>query len=855
MSTFDQKGQRVGDQTNVAGDQNIYQTIPARMVAEEELKAALLKLAELPEREVPQPAPMPEGSRFPSIRPNPLFVGREDELKELAKYLKGGESVAIGQVAAATGMGGIGKTQLASEFAHRYGQYFAGGVYWLSFASPELVPNEVAACGDPGDERPQEEQVRQVLSEWKNQKPRLLIFDNCEDAKLLTKWLPPTGGSRVLVTSRQSSWDPGMGVRHYPLGLFEKSESLALLRKFRGEKATSDKDLNEIADELGDLPLALHMAGSHLRTYRHEITARQYLEAIRKPGLLEHVSMKKGEFSPTGHDLHVGRTFAVSVGRLNEEDESDLMALEQLVRVACYAPGELIPRGLLKGSMGEEVDDTQFADGVERLLGLGLVEEDEAGDVRMHRLVSSFVRQTRPIEAALQADEQAVSDKAYEANESGYPSRMQPLLAHLKYLTDRALKREDERSAALAINLGYYLRMIADYAGARPYYEQALAIRRKVQGEEHPKTANCLNNLGGVLQDMGDYEGAREYYEQSLEICRKVLGEEHPYTATSLNNLGLLLQDMGDYEGARPYYEQSLAIRRKVQGEEHPDTATSLNNLGLLLQALGDYEGARPYYEQSLAIRRKVLGAEHPDTATSLNNLGLLLQAMGDYEGAREYYELSLAISRKVLGEEHPHTAISLNNLGFLLAAMGDYEGARPYLEQSLAISRKVLGEEHPDTASGLNNLGGVLKAMGDYEGARSYYEQALAIRRKVLGDEHPYTANSLSNLGVVLKDMGDYEGARQYYEQSLVIRRKVLGEEHPNTASSLNNLGALLQAMGDYEGARSYLEQSLAIRRKVLGEEHPDTANSLNNLGGLLNEMGDYEGARSNFEQALRNQ
>ncbi len=147
---IDQKDQGVGNQTNIAGDQNIYQTIPARMVAEEELKAALLKLAELPEREVPQPAPMPEGSRFPSIRPNPLFVGREDELKELAKYLKGGESVAIGQVAAATGMGGIGKTQLASEFAHRYGQYFAGGVYWLSFALAGVGPERGGCVWGPG---------------------------------------------------------------------------------------------------------------------------------------------------------------------------------------------------------------------------------------------------------------------------------------------------------------------------------------------------------------------------------------------------------------------------------------------------------------------------------------------------------------------------------------------------------------------------------------------------------------------------------------------------------------------------------------------------------------------------------
>ena len=131
--------------------QTIYEGINPRQVEEEELQSAFARLAELPEDEIPAPASMPKGSRFPNMRPNPLFVGREEDLRQLAVWLKGENSVAIGQVAAATGMGGIGKTQLASEFAHRYGQYFTGGVFWLSFTNPELIPSEVAACGAPAD--------------------------------------------------------------------------------------------------------------------------------------------------------------------------------------------------------------------------------------------------------------------------------------------------------------------------------------------------------------------------------------------------------------------------------------------------------------------------------------------------------------------------------------------------------------------------------------------------------------------------------------------------------------------------------------------------------------------------------
>ncbi len=195
--------------------------------------------------------------------------------------------MAIGQVAAATGMGGIGKTQLASEFAHRYGQYFAGGVFWLSFAQPELIPSEVAACGDPDDNRPLEIRVKYVLSDWQSEIPRLLIFDNCEDPHLLVQWRPPTGGSRVLVTSRQRNWDPGLGIQALPLGLLERPESVALLRGFREDLKADDLDLEAIASELGDLPLALHMAGSFLRTYRHDMSPHQYLEVPAPAGAFE----------------------------------------------------------------------------------------------------------------------------------------------------------------------------------------------------------------------------------------------------------------------------------------------------------------------------------------------------------------------------------------------------------------------------------------------------------------------------------------------------------------------------------------------------------------------------------------
>jgi tetratricopeptide (TPR) repeat protein len=426
------------------------------------------------------------------------------------------------------------------------------------------------------------------------------------------------------------------------------------------------------------------------------------------------------------------------------------------------------------------------------------------------------------------------------------PAR-QALAIHKKVLGE-----QHSATATSLNNLGFLLLAQGDIAAARPYYEQALAIRKKVLGEQHSDTATSLNNLGALLLAEGDYAAARPNYELALAIRKKILGEQHPDTASSLNNLGFLLQAQGDYSAARPHYEQALAIRKKILGEQHPDTATSLSNLGVLLQAQGDYAAARPHFEQALAIRKKVQGERHPATATSLNNLGMLLWAQGDYAAARPHFEQALAIRKKVLGEQHPDMATSLNNLGLLLWAQGDYAVARSHFEQALAIRKKVQGEQHPDIATSLNNLGVLLQGQGDYAAARPYYEQALAIRKKVLGEQHFTTAASLNDLGSLLKAQGDYAAARPYYEQALAIRKKVLGEQHPSTAHSLNNLGDLLLDQGDNVRARSYFEHALAIRRKVLGEQHPDTVNSLHSLGTLLLDQGDNVTARSYFEHAL---
>lgn len=253
---------------------------------------------------LPGPGPLFSGSYLP-LHPNPLFTGRDAELRQLARAFTRGTAVCVGQTVAATGLGGIGKTQLAVEFAHRYGRYFPGGVFWLNFAEPEAVANEVARCGraehlnlSPGYEQmPLAQQMALVRRAWQEPIPRLLIFDNCETEALFDQWRPTTGGCHILLTSRCQRWDPTLAVNHLIVGTLTRPASVTLLRQFVPEIA--EEAATAIAATLDDLPLALHLAGSYLSLYGDSVPPDSYLAQLNGHGRLAHPSLQTGTLSPT----------------------------------------------------------------------------------------------------------------------------------------------------------------------------------------------------------------------------------------------------------------------------------------------------------------------------------------------------------------------------------------------------------------------------------------------------------------------------------------------------------------------------------------------------------------------------
>ena len=407
---------------------------------------------------------------------------------------------------------------------------------------------------------------------------------------------------------------------------------------------------------------------------------------------------------------------------------------------------------------------------------------------------------------------------------------------------DTLIKNKDRDSLVYVAKIASVLGDLAYYSESLCYYTKVLAIREKVLPENHPDIATSYNNVGYAYGKLGDHKKELEYKLKALAIEEKVLPENHPDIATSYNNVGYAYGELGDHKKQLEYYLKALGIREKVLPENHPDIATSYNNVGGAYGKLGDHKKEFEYLLKALAIREKVLPENHPVIATSYNNVGHAYGELGDRKKELEYKLKALAIEEKVLPENHPAIAVLYNNVGYAYGELEEHKKQLDYYLKALAIREKVLPENHPDIAASYNNVGSAYSDLGDRKKALEYLLKALAIQEKVLPENHPAIAVLYNNVGYAYGELEEHKKQLDYYLKALAIREKVLPENHPDIAASYNNVGSAYSDLGDRKKALEYLLKALAIQEKVLPENHPAIAASYNNVGYAYGELGDHK-------------
>jgi tetratricopeptide (TPR) repeat protein len=654
------------------------------------------------------PRSVPQRPRFPGALPpiwnlphprNPNFTGRETLLTQLRAALTSGQPAALTQ--AIHGLGGVGKTQLAVEYAYRHAADY-DLVWWVRAEEAATLAADYAALAAPLDlpqkDDPDQRLVVQAVRHELGQRPGwLLVFDNAQNPQDLHGYLPQAETGHVLVTSRNPAWR--VVARPLTVQVWERDESVAFLLKRTDQ--TDEDAADALADALGDLPLALAQAGAYVDQTGGSLAGYLDLFRSRQRDLL-----RRGKPSPD-YPHTVATTWEIAFQRVQQASPAGA----DLLNLCAYLGPDDIPQDLLRGGgqhlpqpLAEAIGDPlDFDQAVVALRQYSLLERTGQA-LSVHRMVQAVARDRLPEEARRTWAEAALrlvnGAFPFDSDDVGTWPECARLLPHALAAARQAeaLGVAAEATGRLLNQAGLYLMGRAQFAQAKATYERALAIGEATLGPDHPKVAIRVNNLGGVLKALGDLHGAQAHYQRALAIWEKQLGPEHPQVAIGVNNLGMVLQALGDLDGARQAFERVLGILEKTLPPEHPYVAATTNNLGGVLQALGDLDGARAHYQRALAIDEAAFGPHHPNVAIRVNNLGSVLKALGDLDGARAHYQRALAIDEAALGPHHPEVATDLWNLGTVLQKQGEIQNAREAYQRALATFERFLGPDHQRT-------------------------------------------------------------------------------------------------------------------------------------------------------------
>ncbi|MFF5291351.1 FxSxx-COOH system tetratricopeptide repeat protein [Paractinoplanes globisporus] len=674
---------------------------------------------------VPAPAGGLAGLPKPPVR---SFVGRDEQLAELDHLLAAGAETVV-QARAVHGLGGVGKSELALQFAHARRADFPV-VWWVIANHPEAIESGLAELTfrlhPDARVAATEEQAASWAVGWLQSHPGwLLVLDNVEHRGDVEPLLADLSGGHVLITTRRDVGWEDITDGSLRLEVLGSAAAVTLLQRLSGQHDAASAEV--LATELGCLPLALEQAGAYLRETRTGMAA--YLQRLRQ----DPARMLAAVPVDSNAERAVARVWTITLAQIAARNPTAVTVLNVL---SCLAPDDL-PRDVLT-PLATSATDLDQALG---LLASYSMVTLTSSTVTMHRLVQASIRaelQAAPedttdtfLEEALRQAGQLLSRAAPHSNPQttveDWP-RWAILSPHVTALATHYATSSDIELANLLGNTAVFESTQGRFLRALDHQRRALAIIEATLGPDHAVTALGLDNLASTLADLGRADEAEPLQRRALAIGEAGLGPDHPQVATGLDNLAITLNDLGMAQDAEPLQRRALAITEAALGSTHPQVAIRLNNLALSLRNLGRIAEAEPLQRRALAITEVALSPDHPDVATWLDNLAITLNDLGMAQDAEPLQQRALAITEAALGPYHPHTATRLNNLALSLRDRGREVDAESLHRRALAITETVLDLNHPDTAARLSSLTPIPRGQGAAMKAQPLHRRVLAV-------------------------------------------------------------------------------------------------------------------------------
>lgn len=754
---------------------------------------------------------------------NKNFTGREDILALIQRTLGAhAQSALVPQTL--HGLGGIGKSQMAIEFAYRFQDEYQL-VWWIQADDERSIRRSLVSLAkrlglpESADVQDTVDTVLDVLRRGDPHSRWLLIYDNAPEPGTVSPYLP-SGIGHVLVTSRNRAWASESNA--VEVDVFAPEESVRLIqRRWTG---LADADALALAEQLGHLPLALEQAiAMHEQT---GIPLAEYQEALRtRP------TMILAEGAPAVYANSIAGTLSFAFNSVRDVSAGAAYLL-QLCSLLSSQPIALplLTRGRAAQPEDDTIDlgdDIKLRRAVRDLGRFALVQLDVGRDLlRVHNLVGALIRDAMPEErrAAIERHAHAV----LAASNPGDPDEPVNWTLHaqiaphvvpagLVYSLDRNVRR-------VVLDQIRYHYAIGDYLECRKVGQSAVDIWRNACGENDELTLIACRHLANALRKLGRYTEARELNRETLDRMVRELGEDHEHSLATAGGVAADLRLAGQFREALVLDLQNLLRHREVLGDRDPHSLRALSNLAVDYRMVGDFRKAAELDEEAIALKADINGEDHPRTLFSYVCLIRDLFGLGEYERGLALANEKLPVQERRLPPNHTDLLLARRTHAILLRKAGHNKEALQRTRELYDACRRTLGRSHEHTLSALTTLSNALRVTGDRDGALRHGQRALTIYRDVFGDLHPFTLGCQVNVAIALQSLDRAEEAAELNDAALAALTDLLGEGHPHTLCAANTRANGLAMAGEHHRARALSEELLARSRTIRGADHPNT-------------------------------
>ncbi|KAH8649328.1 hypothetical protein BX600DRAFT_388594 [Xylariales sp. PMI_506] len=742
---------------------------------------------------------------------DPDFIERSDILDLLdQKCIRPGSRIAL------VGLGGIGKSQLAIEYAyrtqHRSPNAWVFWVYASNAARFELSFRDIANYIQLPGRQVKDADVFQLVYDWLRDERRkwMIILDNADNphflfttrgnlvgqsigkndkyTQSLVSYLPQCPNGSILMTARSKDAARKL-VEDRDILVVEpmvKEEAVMLLQK---KLAVHDnaESLGDLATALEYMPLAIVQAAAYINRRGPQYSVQQYLSCFQ-----ENDRKKESLLNREGGQLRrdkdaknsVITTWQISFEHIREMRPS----AADLLSLMCFFDRQGIPGLLLRTDQPEAPEDTGKIDTEEKA-----DDNDEENDNDETSLSGSIMTDE---EDEFQEDIITLREYSFiSESEDGKTFEIHRLiqLATRKWLTENNQDQKWEGRFLKNLDTAFPNGEHKNWPKCQLLFPHVIAAAAR-----KPKVLTHLQHWSSILYKgawytwrLGNGIQTETFARESMKVRKKVFGDEDDKTLRSMGLVGYGLNLQGRWDKAEKLFIQIMETNEKKLGEDHPDTLTNKANLALTYSKQGRWEAAEELFVQVMETRKRKLGEDHPDTLTSIANLASTFWNQGRWEAAERLEVQVMETSKKKLGEDHPDTLTSIANLASTFWNQGRWEAAEELFVQVIETSKKKLGEDHPDTLTSITNLASTFWNQGRWEAAERLEVQVMETRKKKLGEDHPDTLTSMNNLAVTWKALGKYEEAKRLMQECIRLRFIKIGPYHPFTISSSETLAS----------------------------------------------------------------